>query len=74
MQLIFVKYLRDSYENQEKVKKTKVLHNGESFTSKKTRPHGMLPTTRQILERIIDFRNCETTDAASNFEKEIYDR
>ena len=50
MQLIFVKYLRDSYENQEKVKKTKVLHNGESFTSKKTRPHCILPTKRQILE------------------------
>ena len=61
-------------KTRRKAKKTEVLHSGESFASKKTFPHSLLLKKQQVLEKIIDFRNFRTADAASDFAKEIYDR
>ena len=49
----------------------KVLHSGTTFTGCENFLPGVLPTKRQVLERIFYFR---TADAANDVANEIYYR
>ena len=61
-------------KTKRKAKKSEVFPSGESFVRRKTFPPDELPTKRQVLERITDFWNFRTADAATDVAKEIYDR
>ena len=50
----------------------KVLHSGITFTGCENFLPGVLPTKRQVSERIFYFRNFRTTDAANDVANEIY--
>jgi len=52
----------------------KILHSGTTFTGCEKFPPGVLPTKRQVLERLLHFRNFRTADAANDVANEIYDR
>ena len=54
--------------------KIKVLHSGEVFKSCENFPPGVLPTRRQVLERIIHFKNFRTVHTANDVAQEIFDR
>jgi len=51
----------------------KILHSGTTFTSCEKFPPGVLPTKRQVLERLSHFQNFRTADAANDVANESYD-
>ena len=52
----------------------KTLHSGHTFTSRSSFPPGVLPTKRQVIERILHLKNFRTEKAANDIAKEIHDR
>lgn len=61
-------------ETRRSASNTKVLHSGHSFTSIESFPPGILPTKRQVIERILHWKNFRTEDAARAIAKELHDR
>ena len=52
----------------------KTLHSGHTFTSRDSFPPGVLPTKRQVIERILYLKNFRTEKAANDIVQEIHDR
>ena len=54
----------------------KTLHSGHTFTSCDSFPPGVLPTKRQVIERILYLKNFRTEKAANDIHvvQEIHDR
>ena len=59
---------------RQSLRTVKVLHSGDTFTSCENFPSGVLPTERQVIERILYFKNFHTMDAANDVAKEVYNR
>ena len=58
----------------QRVKRTKVLYSGESFSSIEEFPAGQLPTKRQIIERILHEDNYLRRPASTAVAKELVER
>ena len=52
----------------------KVLHSGETFTNCQNFQSGVLPTKRQVIERILSLSNFRTQEASKTIAKELFDR
>ena len=52
----------------------KTLHSGHTFTSRDSFPPGVLPTKRQVIERILHLKNFRTETVANDIAEEIHDR
>ena len=52
----------------------KTLHSGHTFTSRDSFPPGVLPTKRQVIERILHIKNFRTETAANDIAEEIHNR
>lgn len=53
---------------------TKVLHSGHTFTSSESFPPGILPTKRQVIERVLHFNYFKTVEVANDIAKELHER
>ena len=53
---------------------SKKLHGGEAFQSSDNFPSGILPTKRQVIERMLSFNHFRKLDTARIVAKELHDR
>ena len=59
-------------ETRNRSKNIKKLHSGHLFTSIESFPSGYLPTKRNIIERILHFKNYRTKEASNAIAKEVH--
>ena len=59
---------------RKKTKNVTILHSGETFTSCEAFQPGILPTKRQVLERILNWNNFITKEAAKSVANGLFDR
>ena len=53
---------------------SKKLHGGEVFQSSDNFPSGILPTKRQVIERMLSFNHFKKLDTARIVAKELHDK
>ena len=57
-----------------KAKNVKILHSGETFTSCEAFQPGILPTKQQVLERILNWNNFRTKEAAKSVANKLFEK